>query len=127
MKTNKTKNKTGGRDSGRRVEIEFNHTTAKNISIAGTFNDWRPEASPMVSLGGGRWRKELALEPGVYEYRMVVDGEWMPDPRARETVPNPFGGRNSILHVATSPRAAHLADAENIPMKIETNKNTRKI
>ena len=38
-----------------------------------------------------------------------------------ESVPNPFGGRNSILHVAHSPAAAHLADAENLPLK-KTNK-----
>jgi hypothetical protein len=38
----------------------------------------------------------------------VVDGQWMPDPLAKETVPNPFGGRNSILKVASSPEAAHL-------------------
>jgi hypothetical protein len=41
----------------------------------------------------------------------------MPDPLARESVPNPFGGRNSILKVASSPAAAHLADAENLPLK----------
>ena len=46
----------------------------------------------MVSLGDGRWAKELVLPPGVYEYRLVVDGEWMPDPRASETAPNPYGG-----------------------------------
>jgi len=39
----------------------------------------------MVSLGGGRWLKELALSPGVYEYRLVVDGGVDADPRARET------------------------------------------
>jgi len=35
----------------------------------------------------------------VYEYRILVDGEWMSDPHAVETVPNPFGGLNSILRV----------------------------
>jgi hypothetical protein len=30
-----------------------------------------------------------------------VDGRWMPDPLARESVPNPFGGKNSILTVAS--------------------------
>jgi hypothetical protein len=32
-------------------------------------------------------------------------------------VANPFGGRNSVLRVASSPEAAHLADAENIPLQ----------
>jgi hypothetical protein len=40
------------------------------------------------------------LAPGTYEYCLVVDGQWMPDPLAKETVPNPFGGRNSVLKVA---------------------------
>jgi hypothetical protein len=47
----------------------------------------------------------------------------MPDPLARETVPNPFGGRNSVLKVANSPESAHLADAENLPFKSETDRN----
>jgi len=41
----------------------------------------------------------------------------MPDPLAKETVPNPFGGRNSVLRVASSPEAAHLADAEMLPLE----------
>jgi hypothetical protein len=28
-----------------------------------------------------------------------ADGHWVPDPLAQETVPNPFGGMNSILKV----------------------------
>jgi hypothetical protein len=42
-------------------------------------------------------------------------------------VPNPFGGRNSILTVADSPEAKHLADAENLPLKnINKNKTQKK-
>ena len=48
---------------------------------------------------------------------LVVDGHWMPDPLATETVPNPFGGRNSILRVASSPEAAHLVEAATLPLK----------
>jgi 1,4-alpha-glucan branching enzyme len=81
------------------IRIEFTHPTANEVAIAGTFNDWRPDATQMVSLGNGRWAKELALSPGTYEYRLVVDGAWMADPRADETAPNPFGGRNSLLKV----------------------------
>jgi len=84
------------------AHFEFTHPTAARVCVAGTFNDWRPEATPMVPIGGGRWVKELVLPPGVYEYRLVVDGEWMPDPRASETAPNPFGGLNSVLKVEES-------------------------
>lgn len=99
------------------VRFEFTHPTATTVCIAGTFNDWQPEAKPMHPLGDGRWLKETALPPGTYEYCLVVDGEWMPDPLAKETVPNPFGGRNSMLKVASSPEASHLTNAENLPLK----------
>ncbi len=68
--------------------------------MAGTFNDWRPEATPMVPIGDGRWMKDLTLPPGVYEYRIVADGEWMLDPLAAETVPNPYGGFNSVVRAS---------------------------
>ena len=58
--------------------------------------------------------------PGTYEICLVVDGQWLPDPLARETVPNPFGGRNSVLNGAGTPEAAHLADAEELPLKTHT-------
>jgi 1,4-alpha-glucan branching enzyme len=99
MKQNHANNKSAGEPHARTVHIEFNHASATTVSIAGTFNDWRPEATPMMLVGEGRWVKELVLSPGVYEYRLVVNGRWMPDPRVRETAPNPFGETNSVLKV----------------------------
>jgi hypothetical protein len=61
--------------------------------------------------------KEAFLAPGTYEYCLVVDGQWIPDPLARESVPNPFGGRNSVLNVSSTPEAAHRAAAMSLPMK----------
>jgi hypothetical protein len=40
----------------------------------------------------------------------------MPDPLAKEAVSNPFGGQNSILAVTGLLTAAHLAEAENLPL-----------
>lgn len=82
-----------------KVRIEFHDEKAQAVFIAGTFNEWRPEAMPMIQLGEGRWRKELVLPPGRYEYRFVVDGEWITDPLAPDQVPNPHGGYNSVLIV----------------------------
>ena len=84
--------------------MEFHDEQAQAVAIAGTFNDWRPEATPMLGVGEGRWVKELVLPPGRYEYLLVVDGEWKCDPAAPERVPNPFGTKNSVLEVpATRP------------------------
>jgi len=99
MKRNRKHNANGNGSADQPVRLEFIHPTAKSVSVAGTFNDWRPGATEMVSVGDGRWLKELVLAFGVYEYRLVVDGEWMPDPLGRETTPNPFGGLNSVLRI----------------------------
>jgi 1,4-alpha-glucan branching enzyme len=107
------------------VRFEFVHPTATTVCVAGTFNQWQPEAKTLHSSGVGNWWKETSLAPGTYEYCLVVDGKWIPDPLARETVANPFGGRNSILKVCSSPTAAHLDDAENLPLKKETSQKTK--
>jgi 1,4-alpha-glucan branching enzyme len=80
------------------VRFEFTHPTATTVCVAGTFNHWQPESKTLHSSGVGHWWKETALAPGTYEYCLVVE-QWMPDPWP-ETVPNPFGGRNSVLKVA---------------------------
>ena len=107
------------------VRFEFTHPTAKSVCVAGSFNRWQPEAKTLHSSGVGNWWKETLLAPGTYEYCLIVDGHWIPDPSAAESVPNPFGGRNSILKVATSPVAAHLADAEHLPLKKETKQRSK--
>ena len=45
------------------------------------------------------WRP-LELPEGRHEYLFVVDGQWLPDPNAKESVANPYGGRNSVLTVS---------------------------
>ncbi len=81
------------------VHVEFSHPTATAVAIAGTFNDWHPETTPMVDMGQGRWLKELVLPAGTYEYLFVVEGQWLADPLAPATIPNPFGGVNSVVTV----------------------------
>jgi 1,4-alpha-glucan branching enzyme len=112
-----SKNAPGSGAKRVQVHFEFADPKATEVCSAGTFNHWQPEAKTQQSSGTGNWWKEMFLAPGTYEYCLVVDGKWMTDPLAKESVSNPFGGRNSILRVATSPEAAHRADAENIPLK----------
>lgn len=90
----------GGMPESKRIHFEvMTSPSAQSVFIAGTFNEWRPNATPMIALGDGRWVKGLALPPGDYEYCLVVDGQWTPDPLAMETAPNSFGGVNSVRKV----------------------------
>lgn len=88
----------GSRHS-RCVYLEFVHPRARSVSIAGSFNDWRPTATPMIAMGRGWWVKGLVLPPGRYQYRLVVDGQSIPDPNAAEVAPNSDGGVHSVLVV----------------------------
>lgn len=83
------------------VCFEFTSATASKVCLAGSFNDWSIEAMPMVRLGEDRWVKNLTLPPGRYEYRFVVDGQWVDDSRASEFVPNSHGGVNAVMTVSS--------------------------
>jgi 1,4-alpha-glucan branching enzyme len=82
-----------------RICLELLHPGAKSVQVAGSFNGWTPEKAPLEPKGDGRWVGDLSVAPGRYEYLFVVDGRWLPDPKASESVQNPFGGRNSVLTV----------------------------
>ena len=84
-----------------KVTLQLVKPGASQVLVAGSFNSWRPEASPLRPLGNGRWSGELDVKPGKYEYLFVVDGNWIPDPNATESVPDPFGGLNSVLTVGS--------------------------
>ena len=70
------------------------------VCIAGSFNHWSPDATPLQNVGDGSWAVEVPLPPGRYEYRFVIDGEWVDDPNAVEVTPSPFGGVNAVLVIS---------------------------
>lgn len=102
MKT-RSSHRPNGTTQSQRVRFELVAPRAQTVCIAGTFNDWHPQATPMIDMGQGRWAKELMLPPGAHQYRFVVDGEWLTDPQASETVPNTFGSTNALLKIAQPP------------------------
>jgi 1,4-alpha-glucan branching enzyme len=91
------------------VRFEYVNPLAKCVYLAGTFNDWHPSVTEMIKIGDDRWAKELALAPGTYEYRLVVDGRWIADPSCSESCPNPYGEQNSVLTVASAESAGARA------------------
>ncbi len=73
---------------------------AKDVQIAGDFNNWQPAETPMQKVGdSGVWQLKLNLPTGKYRYRLVVDGQWQQDPYNELTESNPFGDLNSVIEV----------------------------
>ena len=82
------------------IFLTFVAPEAKKVEVAGTFNGWSPEYTPLQHTGAGEWTVRLMLPAGEYEYRFVVDGHWVDDPQAAQQVANPYGGFNSVVKVA---------------------------
>ena len=83
----------------RPVEFVLEAPKATAVSLAGTFNSWDAGRNPMRKGKDGLWRTRIVMPTGRHEYRFVVDGEWVSDPKAKRSVPNPHGGTNSVLEV----------------------------
>jgi 1,4-alpha-glucan branching enzyme len=69
------------------------------VSVTGSFCGWGPVGHPLRRDRHGVWKTTLALPPGRYEYRFLVDGQWQDDPACPERVPNGFGTENCVLRV----------------------------
>jgi len=70
-------------------------------ALVGNFNNWDKDVDPMVRQNDGSFTFELALAPGVYHYKFVLnDNEWIADPANPSKVPDSLGGENSVLRVS---------------------------
>jgi 1,4-alpha-glucan branching enzyme len=81
---------------------------AGDVKVAGNFNGWQPEATPLKNTKDGEWAVRLMLRSGQYEYRFVVDGQWIEDPLTTQRTANPYGGFNSIFMVPLAVRTSIL-------------------
>lgn len=76
------------------------HYNANEVILAGTFNGWNEHELKMNRVPAG-WELHAELPPGRYEYKFIVDGEWMHDPVNKEKVKNEHETFNSVLYVTT--------------------------
>jgi len=73
---------------------------AQVVYLVGDFNGWRiDDSSRLLRTEDGRWKKRLALVPGRYRYKFVVDGQWTVDAANQDRETNPFGSYDSVIHL----------------------------
>ena len=77
---------------------------AKSVAVVGNFNDWDATKGELTVMSDGVWSGNVMLPPGRYEYQLVVDGKWIPDPSAQHSAKSEFGGTNSVVIVSPVPR-----------------------
>ena len=70
---------------------------ARKVQLAGSFNDWKPVA--MRKQKDGAFAFLATIPPGTYEYKFIVDGQWVVDPDNSAWALNPYGAMNSVANV----------------------------
>jgi 1,4-alpha-glucan branching enzyme len=95
----RTSASTSAQSKTTKVPVSLQASRANTVAIAGSFNAWDPKKNPLRQENPGNWKTQLDLAPGRYEYRFVVDGQWLDDPKATQLVGNPYGGTNCVLVV----------------------------
>lgn len=70
-------------------------TAVKSVQVAGDFNDWKP--ATMKKQKSGAFQVDLAVKAGSYQYKFIVDGQWLSDPDNDNCIPNAYGTMNSVV------------------------------
>ena len=96
------------------VQVTFSFTPVisgvSNVSVAGSFNGWDPNANPLTDDDeDGTYTGVVNLSRGEHTYKFVVDGEWHQDSNNPNTVDDGFGGANSVVHVRAGDTALDAA------------------
>ncbi|MEO8201602.1 MAG: isoamylase early set domain-containing protein [Gemmatimonadota bacterium] len=83
-----------------RVAFGLEAPAATRVTLVGDFNNWDPDATPLVRSEHGRWETVVPLEPGRYQFTFVVDGSrWVRDPRLPAAVGEDFGEPTSVITI----------------------------
>lgn len=83
----------------RKTLFQLKAPAARSVKLVADFTDWERYPLDMIHCEEGNWFAIVPLAPGSYSYRFIVDGQWLNDPHAPQTSPNPFGSTNTILQV----------------------------
>ncbi len=87
------------------------------VFLAGSFNGWNATDTPLKNDGQGNWAVAKKLDAGSYEYKFVVDGNWVADPENPDTSADPYGGVNSLVTVDAKGKVVAAASA---PTSVES-------
>lgn len=82
-------------------QFAFQPTQAiTTVNLAGEFNSWSTQATPLSRGDDGIWRVVVQLSAGVQQYKFVIDtNQWIADPRNDQFVSDGHDGNNSVLRL----------------------------
>lgn len=74
--------------------------SAKEVCLTGEFNGWDTQAHPMRRQADGAWFLQIPLHHGHHQYRFIIDGKPVLDPRAHGVARDSQGERASLIAVS---------------------------
>lgn len=74
-----------------------NQQRARQVMLAGSFNDWLPDQLSMQPTDSG-WIYQVKLGPGKYWYKFIVDGNWTTDKDNLLSENDGQGNINSVFY-----------------------------
>ena len=82
-----------------KVTFELRGIEAEAVHVAGDFNGWSTNETPLAKRKDGRFSTTLTLPAGrEYRYRYVLDGEhWTNDTDADRYEPNEHGTEDGVI------------------------------
>jgi hypothetical protein len=100
------------------VRFSAHFPSARQVLLAGEFNDWNTHPAPMERRGD-RFVLELALDHGLHEYKFIVDGDWQPDPDNPARTFSESGQPNSAFWLERDGSLQLRADVpDDLPMDV---------
>lgn len=74
---------------------------AKKVAVVGDFNNWNPKGSMLKKLKNGTFKGTFDLpKENTYEFRYLIDGEYVNDAEADRYQWNDFAGtENAVLEI----------------------------
>lgn len=84
-----------------KVTFQVPATEASDVRVVGTFNQWDAESTPLKKLKNGTFKGTVNLDKDQsYEFRYVVDGQYVNDEQADAYRWNDFAAaENGVLNL----------------------------
>jgi len=74
------------------------HPDAALVVLTGSFDNWS-QSQLLFAREGDEWVCRVDLDPGVYQYKFIVDGDWLLDPSNPDTAEDEAGNVNNVIEV----------------------------
>lgn len=92
----KNKNPFSANDSATRFFLR-GHKDAAEVMLAGSFNNWLPDATKMTRTDSG-WIADVPLAPGKFWYKFIINGNWTLDNDNLIRENDGTGNTNSVFY-----------------------------